>query len=330
MIPMLLKGSHQQKAENVCFQLFVGSTPNRANSTMKSLLPNSEQVQKALLDNAKSIKGDYALPKGGKNPALLNDLLPKGSAITGPNMPGVMLKPTSKIEVPTIGKPINGLPPLEEVSMLDRANMLNNTKRSLPDYSTAKPTIEQPNNINAYGVETTKDLVDSAPPQYWQKRYEDFVKYVKDGGYNENILNNDSIQELWTHFAKPDEPPLSTVVDLAYKGYKEPKVLNAADLWDKMGNRPPVSQNAKNILFGTKPKRNSIPSTQNSLPELNVNRAVNQPSQQLVPSLNRNNAGQALKPVELPAKPSETPSINLKERGQCWNIKRISKHYREL
>jgi hypothetical protein len=61
-------------------------------------------------------------------------------------------------------------------------------------------------------------------PVYWQGRYEDFVKYVEDQGYNSDNLNHEAIQELWTHFAKYDEPVnIDQVVDLAYpKGYQAP------------------------------------------------------------------------------------------------------------
>jgi hypothetical protein len=63
-------------------------------------------------------------------------------------------------------------------------------------------------------------------PTYWQGRYEDFVKYVEDKGYNSDNLNHEAIQELWTHFAKYDEPvTIDQVVDLAYpKGYQAPAV----------------------------------------------------------------------------------------------------------
>jgi hypothetical protein len=53
--------------------------------------------------------------------------------------------------------------------------------------------------------------------QYWQGRYEDFVKHVQDSGYTENNLSQEAIQELWTQFAKYDEPfTIDQVVDMAY------------------------------------------------------------------------------------------------------------------
>lgn len=120
-----------------------------------------------------------------------------------------------------------------------------NKARPMPDLSTARPVVEP--HTNVYGVEVPKSI-DEQTPQYWQKRYSDFVNFVHQNGYNENNLSHDAIQELWTHFAKPNEPPLNAVVDLAYKGYQEPKVLNAADVWDKLGNKQAVSKKAKNIL----------------------------------------------------------------------------------
>lgn len=53
--------------------------------------------------------------------------------------------------------------------------------------------------------------------QYWQTRYEDFVKHVKESGYNENNLSQEAIQEQWSQFARYDEPfSIEQVVDMAY------------------------------------------------------------------------------------------------------------------
>ncbi len=74
------------------------------------------------------------------------------------------------------------------------------------------------------GIERSIDPL-NRPQQYWQKRYEDFVNYVKNNGYTPNILNKDSIQELWSQFAKYDEPVnIDQVVELAYpKGFQVPQ-----------------------------------------------------------------------------------------------------------
>jgi hypothetical protein len=165
----------------------------------------------------------------------------------------------AKSLIPQVGKP-GELPPIDQLTLAEQLQMINKPNRTLPDFSNAKPVIEPPSpKVNVYGVEEpTGSLVDTATPQYWQKRYEDFAKFVKGNGYNENNLSHESIQELWTHFAKPDEPPLNTVIDLAYKGYKEPSVIDATKVWDQLGNRPPVTQNAKKILLGEAKKQPTL------------------------------------------------------------------------
>jgi uncharacterized protein (UPF0305 family) len=282
---------------------------------MKNLLPKNEAVAKELANTYKSFN---AGPNAKPSQFALNDLLPKGNEIAKPGY-APSLKPISKVEIPTIGKNAGELPPVlnEDLSLTERAQMLDSGNRTLPDYSTAKPVIKQADNVNVYGVDVPKGgLVDSAPPEYWQKRYEDFVKHVKDSGYNENNLSHDSIQELWTHFAKADEPPLSTVVDLAYKGYKAPKPINTADVWNQMGNRPPVSKNAKDILFGTQPKKRAVPPIRNLAPELNVNRTINQPTEPLIPSVNRNIPEQPSNAVETPVNAPKPQAEVPKQPGE--------------
>ncbi|RFU70347.1 hypothetical protein D0469_07030 [Peribacillus saganii] len=61
--------------------------------------------------------------------------------------------------------------------------------------------------------------------QYWQNRYEDFVKTVQ-SNYDTNRLTEETLDDLWSQFAKYDEPlNLYQVVDLAYpKGFEAPPV----------------------------------------------------------------------------------------------------------
>ncbi|WHY76063.1 hypothetical protein QNH20_18295 [Neobacillus sp. WH10] len=283
-----------------------------ANRTMRNLLPKNEAVASELSNAYKSYN---AGPNTKPNPILLDDLIPKGSDITNPSfLPS--LKPKTSVDnplVPRVGKSIDELPPLDETSLLDRSLMFDGAERKLPDFSTARPVIEPPSNVNVYGVEVPKgDLVETAPPEYWQKRYEDFVKYVKENGYNENNLNNESINELWSHFAKTDEPALHTVVDLAYNGYKQPKTIDAAEVWDKMGNRPPVSQNAKKILLGeVKQKQKPVPPSQELLPNLKPKNAVQEPLSPLLPPKNNSAVETPLRPVEQTVNKVETPVRNL-------------------
>lgn len=149
--------------------------------------------------------------------------------------------------------------------LMSMAKQTNSKIRTLPDMSFGKPVTD--NTItNVYGVTEQFDPMKHGKPEYWQKRYNDFVKFVHDKGYNENNLNYDAINELWTHFANPNEPNLNAVIDLAYKGYQAPKQpLNSSNVWDKMGNRPVVSKKANNIM-GI-PDLNAAPSVSNQAPK---------------------------------------------------------------
>jgi hypothetical protein len=289
-----------------------------ASNVMKGLLPNNQTVANEF---AKAYKLTNALPvKSKPNKFMLDELIPSGIEITNLNyIPKLTPRNTPKITVPKVGT--KELPQLEEVSMLDRAGMLENTQRTLPDFSTAKPVIEQPSNVNVYGIEVPKgDLIDSAPPEYWKKRYEEFVNHVNQN-YDTNNLNKEALDDIWSQFARYDESvTLEQVVDLAYTGYKEPKVINAADVWDKMGKRPPVSKNAKNIMFGTKPKQKPISSGQSLVPGVIANRTVKEPTQSLVPKIPQQ-VEAPLKPVEQPVKRPEPPSSDLKERGHIETLR---------
>lgn len=146
-----------------------------------------------------------------------------------------------KSDLPT-SKPIHG-------SLQDRLRALS-PNRKLPDFSNAKPVIDNPNeNIISkhYGIDVPakpRDLVEEAPREYWQKRYEDFAKYVHQN-YDTNKITKEGLDELWTHFAKPDEPVnLEQLAELAYKDYKPTKVIDTNEVWSKFGNRKPVSNNA--------------------------------------------------------------------------------------
>jgi hypothetical protein len=323
---------------------FAKGMESAANRTMRNLLPNSQQVESTLLNSAKSLKGTQALPKTGgiQNPGIMNDLIPRGNDITNPNfLPSLNPKTSVNPLVPKIGKSINELPSLKETSLLDRsllldggertlpdysasrtlaeknptlANMLPPSARTLPDYSYGKPTSEPIQPVNQYGVEVPFDKVEHAPADYWRGRYEEFAQYVNKN-YDSNNLSKEALDDLWTQFARNDEPVnLEQVVDLAYPTTKESPVLdarnidlkrqpatqkakdilgindsafklpepskpiNTADVWNKMGNRPPVSNNAKKILLGQK----------------------KQPQQDLIPKLNT---------IQEPLSPVETPKI---------------------
>lgn len=135
--------------------------------------------------------------------------------------------------------------------IMQQGRKLNYTEREMPDFSYGRQTSEPKNQSivgQHFGIETPRDLVDSAPQSYWKGRYEDFQEHVT-SNYDQNRLSKEALEDLWTQFAKPEESvTLDELADLAYKGYEEPKVLDAETAWSNMGNRPPVSNNAKKIM----------------------------------------------------------------------------------
>lgn len=112
------------------------------------------------------------------------------------------------------------------------------------------------------------------PPEYWQKRYEDFAKFAKDKGYNSNNLSHDSIQELWSHFAKYDEPVnIDKVVELAYpKGYEAPPIPKVEPpkvenpLITALRNDPKINEKIKGFFPPVRPEpKVSRPATLNEI-----------------------------------------------------------------
>jgi hypothetical protein len=85
---------------------------------------------------------------------------------------------------------------------------------------------------------------DNATPAYWQHRYESFVNYVK-SNYDENRLTDSALEDIWSQFAKADEPSLHDVVDLAYTNYKPAKDLHANDV--VRNNQPVLNQLKKRM-----------------------------------------------------------------------------------
>jgi hypothetical protein len=99
--------------------------------------------------------------------------------------------------------------------------------------------------------------------QYWQSRYEDFVNFVNKD-YDPNQLNKETLDELWTQFAKYDEPVnLEQLVDLAYpKGVDSTKLqqskLNAeanAKFKGLLNSDPRIRDGIKAL---TPPRRNPM------------------------------------------------------------------------
>ncbi|OJH16026.1 hypothetical protein BLX88_26045, partial [Bacillus obstructivus] len=188
------------------------------------------------------IYGGGQVLKAASNKTMKN-LLPSDKDL-GKKFSDILLTGT-KSDLPT-SKPLYG-------SLPDRLKALN-PERKLPDFSNAKPVIESPNdNIIAkhFGVDAPapkNDLLQTATPEYWRKRYEDFADHVKKN-YDMNQMTKEGLDDLWSQFAKYDEPvKLDELAELAYKDYKPNKVLDSKEVWDKLGNRPSVSKNTLNKL----------------------------------------------------------------------------------
>jgi hypothetical protein len=280
-----------------------------SNRSMQNLLPSTNQIETAFQGLARSRQADNALPISRPN---MDNLIPRGNDITNPNfVPSLTPKPKPQVIAPKVGTSFDELPPLNETSLLDRAAMFDSTERPMPDFSYGKPITETGSPVNVYGAEVPFDKVQHAPSSYWRNRYEEFANHVNQN-YESNNLSKEALDDLWSQFAKYDEPvTLEQVVDLAYKNTND-KVLNAADVWDKMGNRQPATKQAQNILMGIKPKVRTAPSGTNLVPKANVNRDVQQPPQSLIPNLNRSVPEQSALPQETSTRTSQAP----KQKGE--------------
>jgi hypothetical protein len=90
--------------------------------------------------------------------------------------------------------------------------------------------------------------------QYWQGRYEDFVQHINQN-YNPNNLSEESLNELWTHFAKHDEPvTLNQAVDLAYSEGPQTKTSSeqfnpVQRLSELLANKKPIKNTNINDLY---------------------------------------------------------------------------------
>jgi hypothetical protein len=102
---------------------------------------------------------------------------------------------------------------------------------------------------------------------YWQKRYEDFSKHVN-SNYDMNRMTPEALEDLWTQFARYDEPvKLDEVIDLAYpKGFEAstpskqevPEIIRAqeapeSDLKDALRADPRLNKLVKGLFPPQKP-----------------------------------------------------------------------------
>jgi hypothetical protein len=142
------------------------------------------------------------------------------------------------VDVPDVLKNDYGNLSQDELSSL----FFPNESKGLDFGSTSKPSARP--NLNP--VESSADPL-NRPQSYWQNRYEDFVKTVADKGYNPNNLSKPAIEELWTQFAKNDEPvSLNQAVDLAYKNVPSQKEFNPEQILNELLASKP--KNIKDLL----------------------------------------------------------------------------------
>jgi hypothetical protein len=207
----------------------------------------SEEAFQNALKAAYSPKGDVSnvvadavktTPKA--NPQeILDQLLSETPNISKPNtVDTTNFGETPTVDIPDVLKNDYGNLSQDELSSL----FFPNESKGLDFGSTSKPSARP--NLNP--VESSADPL-NRPQSYWQNRYEDFVKTVADKGYNPNNLSKPAIEELWTQFAKNDEPvSLNQAVDLAYKNVPSQKEFNPEQILNELLASKP--KNIKDVL----------------------------------------------------------------------------------
>jgi hypothetical protein len=195
---------------------------------------------------AKGIKGLGKLSKGTKVadellglPAPQLRLHSPQLQLPKPNTVAPSLEALNKVGIKPNGlqSPIPGMPkPMREAFAQDRLIKQGvNFGQGSKFAPKARPDLTP--------IETTIDPLKRGQA-YWQTRYEDFAKFAKDSGYSPNNSSKESIQELWSRFAKYDEPvSIEQAVELAYpKGFEAPPVPTQSaqenPLITAMGNEP--------------------------------------------------------------------------------------------
>lgn len=275
-----------------------GSLKSASNRSMAKMLDNPELAKK-LGDGLKIAQSEHVslkdFPNISKRPdtAALQDLIPTAGAPKPDLLPRIQKNDVSPL-IPKIGKSLDELPAFkdENLSLLDRASYFSGKERPVSDFSFGKQSTEpipQAKKFNVYGVEVPYDKVQDAPPEYWRGRYEQFAKYVN-SNYDTNRLTPEALEDLWSQFAKYDEPvTLDELVDLAYS--KQSRVLDANEVWDKMGNRPNATKQSKKILGIGKDATilNDVQPRPKPEPQPTITKTVYKPPQQpnLVPEVNQ-------------------------------------------
>jgi hypothetical protein len=233
--------------------------PNEATFGQRALNVGAQAAAGAVLDPAlSSIGGTIANSKLGQT--IMNMIRSKQQAAPSQELLGLP-EPQLRLNAPQQALPA----PRTVEPTLDTFNRTGSMPNGLqnPIPSMPKPMSEAMtrNNLESqglnFGLNTNRIKTRPLAPQesaqnpaYWQGRYEDFVKYVQDQGYHSDNLNHEAIQELWTHFAKYDEPVnIDQVVDLAYpKGYQAPEQQLQSGLDSfRQAEQKPLEMNPKQL-----------------------------------------------------------------------------------
>lgn len=131
----------------------------------------------------------------------------------------------AKLATKTAKNPKLGLPrPKETLALPEPQRALPAPPKPLKERFNAEGINFGYNTKNAPKPRPLKPLetkIDDRPSSYWQQRYEEFANHVN-SSYDKNNLSPEALEDLWSQFAKYDEPfKLEQVVDLAY-----PKGIN--------------------------------------------------------------------------------------------------------
>jgi hypothetical protein len=294
--------------------------------TMQNLLPSSGQVEEALKGAAKSNQADNALPIKNRN--LYNDLIPKGNEITNPSYtPNLAPSPKAQAEVPRIGNATD-----QQINLTQ--GQIDEWKPILDEFDQAvEQQYQYLKNSMGKGVEygstgggglgNFKEVNGGFRISNNPKWYQDFYKqngrkpnnselrqlaeeHVREGFQDEvgtlpawqpkkvQEIDNE-IDEIMSMLS--EDPSQAEMLEPILKALEEDKAGILNDLETAFTELPSLNKQLKTLGSPSKP-------AQSLVPELNVNRTIQESAQPLVPNVNRNITEQ---PVTLPEQPVSGP-----------------------
>ncbi|WP_243299148.1 LPD38 domain-containing protein [Bacillus litorisediminis] len=226
------------------------------------------------------------------------------------NVPtNVLALPEPQLRLPAPTRAVEpSLENIRNVANVDRYNlrspipqMPDNLRTMLRDAEIERYRQHIPDEPSTSQIET-----ETRPQSYWQQRYEEFARQVQEN-YNPNNLNQETLEDLWTQFARYDEPyTLEQVVDLAYPpGFEAPP--RTPPLLEALRN----DQNIVDALRRLRPEPQQPPSIAESLRriqrDVGTQRPTPQPEEtplqfrrtiQVEPPSTERNTGNRLNPFE--------------------------------